>query len=192
MHRSFGFQKPLVLAAVVAGFSVLLSGCNDLGGSLSPSTARVSAPGVPISVESIGGAPPAVSGPFAGQLAQEAQARQMQIVSGTTPARFRVRGYLAAEPTEDGKTALSFVWDVFDTGKNRAQRVQGATINTARAGADPWASIDSATVSRAASDSMDAIATFLAAVPASPVTTTAAAKRQSTTRAQATGDTQSD
>lgn len=172
---------------IAAGFSVFLAGCNDLGAALAPSTARVSAPGVPISVESIGGAPPAISGQFAGQLAQEAQARQMQIVVGTTPARFRVRGYLTAEPTEDGKTALAFVWDVFDIGKNRAQRVQGATVSSARAGADPWASVDAATLSRAASDSMDAIASFLAAVPASSLTMTAAAKRLGATRALYSG-----
>ncbi len=181
-----------ILAAVAAIGAIGLGGCNDLGGSLSPPTARVSAPGVPISVESIGGAPAGVSGQFATQLSQEAQARQMQIVAGTTPARFRVRGYLTAEPTEDGKTALAFVWDVFDTSKNRAQRVQGATVTSARAGSDPWASVDGAAVSRAASDSMDAIATFLAAVPASPLTTTAASRRSGNVRAQTAGSTSSD
>ncbi|MGL4975437.1 MAG: hypothetical protein ACRC56_09085 [Bosea sp. (in: a-proteobacteria)] len=178
MRRSFA------LAAVAAFGAIGLAGCNDLGGSLAPPTARVSAPGVPISVESIGGAPAGVSGQFATQLSQEAQARQMQIVGGTTPARFRVRGYLTAEPTEDGKTALAFVWDVFDKGNSRAQRVQGATVSSARAGSDPWAAVDAATVNRAASDSMDAIATFLAAVPASPITTTAASRRGSNVRAQ--------
>ncbi len=51
---------------------------------------------------------------------------------GDEPARFRVRGYLTAQPTEDGQTALAFIWkDVYDATKQRAQRVQGESLGKA-------------------------------------------------------------
>ena len=81
----------------------------------------------------------------------------MEIVPGNKPARFRVKGYLTAQPTEDGQTALAFVWDVYDSTKQRAQRVQGESIGKRSGGSDPWAGIDQTIVAKAASDSMDAI-----------------------------------
>jgi hypothetical protein len=90
----------------------------------------------------------------------------MEIVPGDKPARFRVKGYLTAQPTEDGQTALAFVWDVYDSTRQRAQRVQGESIGRRSGGSDPWAGIDRTVVAKAASDSMDAIAGFLVTTPA--------------------------
>jgi hypothetical protein len=117
-------------------------------------------------VESISGAPDSLHTQFTNALASEASARQVELVdgkdTGKDKARYRIRGYLDAYATEDGKTALAYVWDVFDVQKRRAQRVQGASVRNAAAGDDPWAQMDQATVNRAASDSMNAIAAFLA------------------------------
>ena len=66
---------------------------------------------------------------------------------------------------EDGQTALAFVWDVYDSTKQRAQRVQGESIGKRSGGSDPWAGIDQTIVAKAASDSMDAIAGFLVTAP---------------------------
>ena len=126
---------------------------------------RVDAPGVPVSVQSISGAPENVTTSFAGLLGEAAAERKMEIVPGNKPARFRVKGYLTAQPTEDGQTALAFVWDVYDSTKQRAQRVQGESIGKRSGGFDPWAGIDQTIVAKAASDSMDAIAGFLVTAP---------------------------
>ena len=154
--RSIG----IVLAALAAIGS---AGCQE---TATAARARVDAPGVPVSVQSISGAPDSVTTRFAGLLGEAAAERSMEIVAGDKPARFRVRGYLTAQPTADGQTALAFVWDVYDEGKKRAQRVQGESLGRRSGSEDPWTGIDQTVVAKAASDSMDAIASFLVTTPA--------------------------
>ncbi|HEV2552848.1 MAG TPA: hypothetical protein VGV17_03685 [Bosea sp. (in: a-proteobacteria)] len=153
------FSGP-VLGAVAA---LALAGCQETTTAARP---RVDAPGVPVSVQSISGAPDSVTTRFAGLLGEAAAERRMEIVPGDKPARFRVRGYLTAQPTEDGQTALAFVWDVYDESKKRAQRVQGESLGRRGGGSDPWSGIDQTVVAKAAAESMDAIAGFLVTTPA--------------------------
>ncbi|MCV9935676.1 hypothetical protein OIU35_04815 [Boseaceae bacterium BT-24-1] len=153
--RSYG----LVLGPLVA---LALAGCQETTTAARP---RVDAPGVPVSVQSISGAPDQVTAHFAGLLGEAAAERKMEIVPGDKPARFRVRGYLTAQPTEDGQTALAFVWDVYDESKKRAQRVQGESLGRRGGSSDPWAGIDQTIVAKAASESADAIASFLTTAP---------------------------
>ena len=156
-HRLSGLALGPVLALALAG-------CQET--TQTAARPRVDAPGVPVSVQSISGAPDDVTTNFAGLLGEAAAERKMEIVPGDKPARFRVKGYLTAQPTEDGQTALAFVWDVYDSTKQRAQRVQGESIGKRSSGSDPWAGIDRTVVAKAASDSMDAIAGFLVTTPA--------------------------
>lgn len=149
-----------VLAAVSLG--LMASACTDLTATaVAPAGPRISAPGVPIAVESISGAPGAVASNFNAAFVDAASARQIELVGGKTGARYRIKGYLSAEPTENGRTELSFVWDVFDSAKQRAQRLTGATLAKSAAGSDPWSGVDQGVAARAASDSMDVIAGFL-------------------------------
>lgn len=150
--------------ALGSALALALAGCQET--TQTAARPRVDAPGVPVSVQSISGAPDDVTTSFAGLLGEAAAERKMEIVPGDKPARFRVKGYLTAQPTEDGQTALAFVWDVYDSTKQRAQRVQGESIGKRSGGSDPWAGIDSTVVAKAASDSMDAIAGFLVTTPA--------------------------
>ena len=153
-----------LLGSLVA---LALAGCQETTTAARP---RVDAPGVPVSVQSISGAPDQVTAAFAGLLGEAAAERRMEIVPGDKPARFRVRGYLTAQPTEDGQTSLAFVWDVYDETKKRAQRVQGESLGRrSGGGGDPWAGIDQTIVAKAASDSMDAIAGFLTTAPQAEV-----------------------
>ncbi|HEV7335182.1 MAG TPA: hypothetical protein VGO06_04365 [Bosea sp. (in: a-proteobacteria)] len=167
-----------LLGSLVA---LALAGCQETTTAARP---RVDAPGVPVSVQSISGAPDQVTAAFAGLLGEAAAERKMEIVPGDKPARFRVRGYLTAQPTEDGQTSLAFVWDVYDETKKRAQRVQGESLGRRSSGGDPWAGIDQTIVAKAASDSMDAIAGFLTTAPqaeAKPDAKGKAAESKSTT-----------
>ena len=156
IHRFNG----LVLGPAVA---LALAGCQETTIAARP---RVDAPGVPVSVQSISGAPDAVTTRFAGLLGEAAAERRMEIVPGDKPARFRVRGYLTAQPTEDGQTSLAFVWDVYDETKKRAQRVQGESLGRRGGSSDPWSGVDQTIVAKAAAESMDAIASFLVTTPA--------------------------
>jgi hypothetical protein len=153
------FSGPVLGAAA----ALALAGCQETTTAARP---RVDAPGVPVSVQSISGAPDSVTTRFAGLLGEAAAERRMEIVPGDKPARFRVRGYLTAQPTEDGQTALAFVWDVYDESKKRAQRVQGESLGRRGGGSDPWSGIDQTVVAKAAAASMDAIASFLVTTPA--------------------------
>jgi hypothetical protein len=162
-------RRSLLTVIGFAGLGLAATGltaCTDLT-EAAPRGPRIMAPGIPVAVESISGAPEALQAQFNNALASEASARQVELVdgkeAGKDKARFRIRGYLDAYATDDGKTALAYVWDVFDVQKRRAQRVQGASLRNAAAGDDPWAQMDQVTVARAASDSMNAIAGFLAA-----------------------------
>lgn len=163
--------------AILAALAAATAGCTDMAGQTAQRPPTM-APGVPIAVDSIAGAPDNVRGAFTSALSTEASARQVAIVDPKTNPRYRVRGYLAAEPTADGQTALAFVWDVFDSQKQRAQRVQGATV--ARSSTGDWSGVDQTTVTKAASESMDQIAQFLAVQPSTPLNeraTQAAARR---------------
>ncbi|WP_114853044.1 hypothetical protein [Bosea caraganae] len=177
-----GRLSGLVLGPVVA---LALAGCQET--TATAERPRVDAPGVPVSVQSISGAPDQVTTRFASMLGEAAAERKMEIVAGNAPARFRVRGYLTAQPTEDGLTALAFVWDVYDEAKKRAQRVQGESLGKRGGTEDPWAGIDQTIVAKAASDSMDAIATFLVSVPAPEKPAATDAKGKTKTASAATG-----
>lgn len=162
-------------------FALALAGCQET--TQTAARPRVDAPGVPVSVQSISGAPDDVTTSFASLLGEAAAERRMEIVQGDKPARFRVKGYLTAQPTEDGQTSLAFVWDVYDSARQRAQRVQGESIGKRSSGSDPWAGIDRTVVARAASDSMDAIAGFLVTMPAADATVSPADKKAAKTAA---------
>lgn len=136
-----------------------LASCQGGGGMF----ASGSPAGKPIAVESIEGAPPEVRSALAGELASAASARQVELVGTGEAARYRVRGYLTAEPTAEGGTALAFVWDVFDAQSRRAQRLAGSAPLKAASNKNPWDGLDKEALARLAAKSMDEIATFLSA-----------------------------
>jgi hypothetical protein len=148
---------PSSTALAVCALAGALASCQTFGGTPA---------GKPIAFESIEGAPAEVRAALAGELASAATARQVELVGTGNPARYRVRGYLKAEPTADGGTALAFVWDVFDAQQRRAQRVTGSSPIKAASKKNPWDGLDKEALARLAARSMDEIATFLAAGPA--------------------------
>ena len=157
-------------AALVVALAVGIGACQEGRRNL----AGGSPAGKPIAFESIEGAPPAIRTAFASELASAASSRQVDLV-GSGEARYRVRGYVTAEPGEGG-TTLAYVWDVFDVAeKRRAQRLTGVSP-MAVAAADPWSTLDRDALARVAAQSMDDIAAFLAAssAPAAPVATASA------------------
>jgi hypothetical protein len=96
------------------------------------------------------------------ELTTAASNRQVDLVGVGAEARYRVRGYLSTETNADGETTLAFVWDVFDSTKQRAQRLSGSSPIRV-AGANPWSGLDKAALAKLAADSMDEIAGFLSA-----------------------------
>jgi hypothetical protein len=118
--------------------------------------------GVPIALEIGGGAPQNVRSAFATELSAAATARRVDVTGAGSSARYRVRGYLAAETTAEGDAALAFVWDVSDDQNRLAKRLTGSSpLETASP--DPWAGLDKAALARLAERSMDEIVGFLSA-----------------------------
>lgn len=148
-------------ALLVTGVCAIgLAACQD-GGGAGPAGGRVEAPGVPVAFETIDGVPEPAKTRLASALASEASIRRIELVSDVGAARYRVRGYLTAYATDSGGTELTFVWDIFDGGKRRAQRLEG-TSQARGGGANPWQGIDQSALTSVAATSMDAIASFLA------------------------------
>lgn len=133
-----------------------LAACQTDGGP------PVSGAGVPVAIEALEGAPADLSGRVQQAVITQASARSIDVVPRESDPRFRLKGYLTAYAVDDG-TNLTFVWDVFDASRKRAQRVSVTTHSSRRGGDQPWAAISDADISKAASQSMNGVAAFLAA-----------------------------
>ncbi len=142
--------------------ALALAGCSSSG--LPAGLSNVSASGTTVAFESIEGPPETVFRNLVQQLNQEAQARQVSVVSREAPAQYRIRGYVAAH-VQGKRTMISWVWDVYDTDRNRAMRITGEEPGSS--GRTAWGAADDQVVGRIARDGMARLASFLAN-PAAP------------------------
>ena len=114
--------------------------------------------GIPVALESIDGAPDPIRTALADELATAATDRKVDLVGASAAARYRVRGYLSTS-TEDGETKVAYVWDVFDSQKRRAKRLEGSSPVPAAS----ISTLDKQALAKLAQASMDEIADFLSA-----------------------------
>jgi hypothetical protein len=159
--------KSLLRVGAGALVSAVLCLC-AAGCSTAPQGARAAATphGPTVAFDSIVGPPPTIFETLVQDLSQEANARQIAIVSREGQAQYRVRGYLAA--LVEGKrrnTVISWVWDVYDADQQRALRISGE-LPASGSGHGTWAAADDGVLRRIAMTSMDQLAAFLAAPPA--------------------------
>jgi len=154
--------RPMLAAAVCA---IALAGCNQDPQMVSAAQPR----GATVAFDSIDGLPPAQFHELVQSLNDEAHSRQLAVISREKPSAYRVRGYLAAE-VENGKTTISWVWDVFDRSQRRALRIAGAESIK---GTEAWKAANDVMLRRIAHGSMDKLSAFLtspAIVPGTPDT----------------------
>lgn len=151
----------------------LVSACTTDGTTSNVSLATNTATGPTIAFESIAGPPPGVFNKLVDDLSTEAVSRNLAIASREGAANYRVRGYMAAQVIR-GRTHVSWVWDVYDGGKERALRITGEEAG-GRAGGDPWSVADDPMVRKIARTSMDQLAAFLSNPGGAPDATTAIA-----------------
>ncbi len=111
-------------------------------------------------VESIDGPPPAVHEKFLRALKEEAGGRRITVVT-SGEADYHLRGYLASHAESDA-TSITWAWDVYDAGQQRAFRLRG-TDKAGTAGTG-WATADDGVLRRIAGSGLDQ----LAAMAASP------------------------
>jgi hypothetical protein len=140
---------------VAAPIALSAAACTTDGlttGSVSP---RMS-----VAFERIDGAPEPVFRKLVQDLSEEAEARQIAVVSRGGVARYRIRGYVAAH-THNGRTTIAWVWDIYEADQSRALRISGEE-DVGRAGKDAWET-DDGVLHRLSRVGMDRIAAFLSA-----------------------------
>jgi hypothetical protein len=115
-----------------------------------------------LAIVSVEGAPSAIAADFSRRLDGAARARQLAVVD-VGKARYLVRGYLSASPTEDG-AEIEYVWDIFTADKQRVQRLNDV-VEVQGAGGDPWALASPAVLTSVAAKSADDLAAFLSNTP---------------------------
>src|SRR5262249_262650 len=130
-------SEPSKVAAIAALLFCLCAAACTTDGSPALTTAT---PRASVAFEQIDGPPEAVFHKLGRERSPEAATRQIAVVSRAQTAQFRVRGYVAAR-TRGDRTALAWVWDVYDADQKRALRISGEE-DAGRANGDVWAATD--------------------------------------------------
>ena len=110
-------------AGLLLAVACALGGC-AAGGAASSGAFAMATDGPTITFESIDGPPPGVFDRMVSVLDSESKLRSLAIVSRESPAAYRVRSYLSAE-VNHGRTAIAWVWDVYDRDQQRTLRLSG-------------------------------------------------------------------
>lgn len=150
------FARTILRAALPLAMTAALAGCVT-GGETGPSTqnsardamAMVPASASTIAFESIDGPPRPVFDRLVQVLDGEVQLRDLPVVSREAPAAYRVRGYLSAQVVGK-KTAIAWIWDVYDRGQRHVLRLSGEEQATGASRGDAWAAADDMVLRRIA------------------------------------------
>lgn len=140
------------LAGVLA-LALSVAGCNTTGqGGLAAGQNAT------VAFESIDGPPPAVFDRMVRKLNQEAEARQVPVVTREGFAPYRIRGYMAVG-IRRGQAVVSWVWDVYDAQAGRTLRLSGEE-KAGRAGRDPWGAVNDEVLTRIARSGMEQLSGY--------------------------------
>lgn len=160
----FGAAGVLVRGLAIGVLAIWVSGCVTDGqrsGGLQAGQ-RSS-----VAFESIDGAPPVVFQKLVQKLNDEAESRQVPVVTREGYAPYRIRGYVAASVVKK-QAVVSWVWDVYDGETRRVARLTGEE-KVGLAGSDAWNAADNDVVlARVARSGMEQLAAFLGAPTAAP------------------------
>ena len=165
-------QRGWVRGSLALASFCLLAGCvdNNIASQAPPpphptNIARrpgVSPSGATVALASFTGAPDGVKDRFTNAFDTAAKAQGI-VTADPAAANYLVRGYLNAVPESDG-TAVTYVLDVFDSQKQRAQRVEDRVDVKAKA-PDPWSVIDDRVLAAVATKSAAELAAVLTNTP---------------------------
>jgi uncharacterized lipoprotein YmbA len=157
-----------VLAVMLLAAATALGGCAG-GGSTANSYAMApsAGSGATVAFESIDGPPPQVFDRMVGVLDSESKLRSLSVVSREGTAAYRVRSYLSAQVVR-GKTVIAWVWDVYDANQQRALRVSGEELTTAKGGRDPWAAADDLVLRKIAQAGFSGLSNMINGTPDAP------------------------
>ncbi len=158
LRRARGLTRLAGLLAVAVALG--LAGCSTAPQQVP--AAYASARGPTVAFESIDGPPESIFRKYVQNISEEANARQMAIVSRDAPAQFRVRAYLVPLVEKRRGTVIAWVWDIYGIDQQRALRLTGEE-KTSGAGRGTWAAADDGLLRRIARTGMDQLAAFMGA-----------------------------
>jgi len=157
-----------VLAVVLLAAAAALGGC---AGGNAPGNSYAMAPsaggGATVAFESIDGPPPQVFDRMVGVLDSESKLRSLAVVSREGAAAYRVRSYLSAQVVR-GKTVIAWVWDVYDANQQRALRLSGEELTSAKGGRDPWGAADDLVLRKIAQAGFSGLSNMINGTPDAP------------------------
>ena len=147
--------------ATAIALGALSAGCTTTA-ETTGSTTAASPRGATVAFESLDGLPTYQFQKLVQLLQQEAETRQLAVVSRAVPSQYRIRGYATAL-VQKKRTTIAWVWDVYDSAQQRSLRISGEEQATnPRRG---WAAADDQTMQRIARDGMAQLASFLTSPP---------------------------
>src|SRR5580704_13977999 len=151
-------------ATMLLALACALGGCAS-GGAPGGSFAMAGGgSGATVAFESIDGPPPQIFERMVDVLDSESKLRNLQVVSREGTASYRVRSYLSAQ-VNHGRTAIAWVWDVYDLNQQRALRLSGEEP-AGKAGRDPWNSADDLVLRRIAQAGFSGLSAMINGTPA--------------------------
>jgi hypothetical protein len=161
-------RRHFISGISLAGALSLLPACTETASDFNASAApRARAPGVPVALVSLDGAPETVTSRLSSAISQQAAKRDIMIVGVDGQPRYQVRGYVSVAPGPDGKGEVNWAFDIFDAKRKRARRFSGqeSVAASVAASGDIWSGVTDQDLQKIAFRSLDEIAEFLAASP---------------------------
>ena len=150
------------IAAVIA-LALSVAACNTTG---QQAGALQAGQRTTIAFESIDGPPPAVFQRLVRKLSDEAEARQIPVVSREGFAPYRIRGYVAVG-IRRRQAVLAWVWDVYDAQSGRALRLSGEE-KAGPVGRDAWQAVNDEVLGRVARSGMEQLAAYFSSPQTAP------------------------
>ncbi len=143
------------LAARIVGivaFAALTAACTTTGGGLP--TGRHST----VAFDRIDGLPHTVFDRYVRKLGDEAEARNVPVVTREGFAPYRIKGY-ASVWTRGRQATMSWVWEVYDSDGQRVMRIAGDE-KAGSAGRDAWQAVSDDVLARAARNGMEQLSAY--------------------------------
>lgn len=166
--------KRCVAFAVLTGFigfglagcetgSSLFAGGSDPNASIASGQplAAPASQSARIAIAPVIGAPDAVAKQLQAQLTTDIEARRISVAkSANESAEYTLRGYVVSA-REQGRTKVSYIWDVTDPAGQRVNRITGEEVITGARSSDPWAAVTPQVVSTISTKTVGSLATWL-------------------------------
>jgi hypothetical protein len=157
-------RRHFISGIAVASVLSLLPACTETASDFNASAApRIRAPGVPVALVSLDGAPETVTSRLSSAISQQAAKRDIVIVGIDGKPRYQVRGYVSVATGAESKGEVHWAFDIFDAKRKRAKRFSGQ--ESVVASGDNWSGVTDQDLQKIAYRSLDDIAEFLAASP---------------------------